>query len=85
MTILDEKQDKINGKPNFCIGSGIRNETGEEIISCSGYGDFNDDLGSKPMMYSILYYGTTVEMVKLAKMMMTRMKVRENMKESLPD
>jgi hypothetical protein len=60
MTLDIKMQKKWKYSDSICIGCGIRDKTGEELISCSGYGDYNDDLGSKPMIYSIFYYGTTV-------------------------
>ena len=56
-------QKKCKYSNSICIGCGINNETGEEIISCSGYGE-TSDLGGKPLLYSAFYYGTTGEMAK---------------------
>ena len=77
-----QKQWKYSN--NMCIGCGINNETGEEIISCSGYGE-TSDLGGKPVLYSNYYYGTTSEMSRTARIMMKRLKTRENLMEKVPD
>jgi hypothetical protein len=50
MTFDIKMQKNWKYSDSICIGCGIRDETGEELISCSGYGDDNDDLGSKPMI-----------------------------------
>jgi hypothetical protein len=49
------------------VGCGITNYTGEEIVSCSNFGDENNDLGGK---HKIFHYGTKVKMVTLTKVMM---------------
>ena len=78
-------QKKWRYQDTTCIGCGVKDETGEEILSCSGYSDSKYDYGEQPAMYSNFYYGTTSEMVKLAKRVMKRLKEREKMKESMPD
>ena len=65
----------------LCIGCGIECETGDEIISCKGLSDNNDDLVSKPMFYNWFYVGTASDMVELAKVMRKRLKVREKLIE----
>ena len=69
MTLDIKMQKEWQQSDSVCIWYGIRNKTEEEIFSCSDYADEKDDLGGKPMIYSIIYYGTTVQMVKLAKVM----------------
>ena len=65
---LDIKMQKRGKYSNgICIGCGINNETGEEIIFCSGYEE-TSDLGGKPILYSKFYYGTTSEMAIIAKL-----------------
>ena len=85
MTLDLKMQKKWRYQDTTCIGCGVKDETGEEILSCSGYSDSKDDYGEQPAMYSNFYYGTTSEMVKLAKRVMKRLKEREKMKESMPD
>ena len=84
MTLDIKMQRKWKYSDSICVDCGIKNETGEEIISCNGYGE-TSDLGGKPMLYSTFYYGTTSEMILVAKMMMKRLKLREKMMEKLPD
>ena len=67
------------------IGCGLKDETGDKILSCCGYSDSKDDYGEQPAMYSNFYYGITSEMVKLAKRLMKRLKERDKLKESMPD
>ena len=85
MTLDLKTQKQRRYEDTTCIGCGVNNETGEEIWSCSGYSDSKDDYGEQPAMYSNLYYGTTSEMVKLAKRLMKRLKERDKLKESMPD
>ena len=65
MTLDIKMQKKWKYSNSICIGCGITNETGEEIIICSGYGE-TSDRGGKPKLYSKLYNGTTSEMAIVA-------------------
>ena len=65
MTLDIKMQKKWKFSDTICVGCGVNDETGEEIISCSGYGD-TSDLGSKLLLYSAFYYGTTSEMAIVA-------------------
>ena len=67
----------------LCIGCGEENETGEEILKCSGYSEFTSE--DKPVVYSLFYYGNALEMAEVAKIMLKRLKVREKRMEKSPD
>ena len=84
MTLDIKMQKKWKFSDTICVGCGVNDETGEEIISCSGYGE-TSDLGGKPVLYSNYYYGTTSEMSRTARIMMKRLKTRENLMEKVPD
>ena len=85
MTLDIKMHRKWKYSDTTCIGCGSNRETGEEILACSGLGELEQGDSDKPYMYSLFYYGTTGEMVKLAKVMMKKLKVREKIKERLPD
>ena len=57
----------------LCIGCGVKYETGEEVLNCSGYSELKSE--DTPLLYSLFYYGNTLEMAKVAKIMMKRLKV----------
>ena len=65
----------------LCIGCGVKYETGEEVLNCSGY----SELKSGPLLYSLFSYENVQEMAKVAKIMMKRLKVREKRMEKSPD
>ena len=85
MTLDLKMQKKWRYEDTTCIGCGVNNETGEEILSCSGYSSSNDDNGEQPAMYSIFYDGKTSEIFKLAKRLMERLKERDKLKERMLD
>ena len=55
MTLDLKMQKKWRYEDTTCIGCGVNNETGEEILSCSGYSDSKDDFWEQSVMYSIFY------------------------------
>ena len=83
MTLDIKMQRKWKYKDMLCIGCGEENETGEEILKCSGYSEFTSE--DKPVVYSLFYYGNALEMAEVAKIMLKRLKVREKRMEKSPD
>ena len=59
----------------LCISCGDKNETGEEMLNCSGYSEFKSE--DTPLLCSLFYYGDALEMAQVAKIMITRFKVME--------
>ena len=76
-------QRKWKYKDMLCIGCGVKYETGEEGLNCSGYIELKSE--DTPLLYSLFYYGNTLEMAKVAKIMMKRLKVREKRMDKSSD
>ena len=62
------------------MGCGINEETGDEIISCSGFSDNK----MKEENISIKSYGKVSEISEVAKVMRRKLKVRDKLLDGLP-
>ena len=58
-----------------CIGCNVREETGNEILSCFYFGE---EIPTKPMHYDMLYGDSVSDMVLVATLMMKKLKKRQN-------
>ena len=83
--ILDIKmQKKWKYSDTTCIGCGLNDETGQEILSCDGYVDGKDEIQKIQLLYSIFYLGRPSEMFQLAKVMNKKLKLRDKQIEEMP-
>ena len=83
MTLNIKTHKKWKYKDILCVGCGVNNETGDEIISCTGLRDEKNDNVTKPIFYDLLFDGTTSEMAEVAKVLMKRLKRREKIIDGL--
>ena len=74
---LDIKmQRKWKYEDKLCTGCKVREETGEEILTCT-YFEETDEENAKPMTYDMFYCESTSDMILVAKCMMARLKRRK--------
>ena len=57
-----------------CVGCNLREETGEEILTCWYFGN---DEQTKPITY-YMFYGAISDMIMVANVMMKKLKARQN-------
>ena len=75
MNIKTQKSWKYYDK--LCVGCGVNSETGDEILSCNGFIDKENDKITQSLSYDMLFSGKTSEMTEVAKIIMNRLKVRD--------
>ena len=87
MTLDIKMQRKWKYSDILCMGCGVNDETGQEILSCEGFSEKKENLENlekTPLLYSKFYYGATKEMVYLAKVLSRKLKIRDKLKEEVP-
>ena len=67
-------QKKWKYEDKLCIGCKVREETGEEILSCWYFGN---DENTKVMTYDMFYSESISDMILVAKCMMEKLKRRK--------
>ena len=69
-------------KDKMCMGCQVKDETGDEILNCEGFGRKSE---TNKMKYD-WFYGQSVNMIEAAKEMIKRLKIRQKlMEESLDE
>ena len=84
MTLDIKMQKKWKYSDTTCIGCGLNDETGQELLSCDGYVDGKDERQKIPLLYSIFYFGRPSEMFQLAKGLNKKLKWRDKRIEEMP-
>ena len=85
MTLDIKMQKKWKFSDSTCVGCGVNDETGQEILSCDSYVDGREEEMQKvPLLYSIFYFGTPSEMYQLAKVMHKKLETRNKLMEEMP-
>ena len=84
MTLDIKMQKKLKYSDTTCIGCGLNDETGQELLSCDGYVDGKDEIQKIPLLYSIFYFGRPSEMFQLAKVLNKKLKLRDKLIEEMP-
>jgi hypothetical protein len=75
--------NKLRYDDNICVGCGKNSESEEELLSCPGFCDKNE-IVPEIMSYSCLFGGSLSQMLKVAKVIKNRLKVRLKLLEE-PD
>ena len=66
------------------MGCGENDETGDEVISCSGFTDNKEKEENIPIIsYQLFFDGKVTEMSEVAKVMMRKLKVRDKLLDGL--
>ena len=61
MTLDINMQKKGKYINSTCVGCGVNNETGQEILYCGGYVDGKEDVQKVPLLYSIFIWKDQVK------------------------
>ena len=65
-------QKKWKYEDKMCIGCNIREETGQEILSCWHFGK------EESLKYEMFYSNSSSDMIRVANCMMKKMKIRQS-------
>ena len=69
---------------SICVGCGVNEETGDEVISCSGFSDNKEKEENIPIKsYQLFVDGKVTKMSNVAKLMMRNLQVREKLLDGL--
>ena len=80
---LDIKEHKKwKYKDNICIGCNTRIETEEEILSCPGLSEENED-SSEILSFNLVFGDSVSDRIKVAKKIRKRLKIRERLLEEI--
>ena len=79
MEIKDHKKWKYENI--LCVGCNINNETENELLECSGFSE-GDGLTNDNVSYSAVFGNSVSDMVKVAKEVRRRLKIREKLMEN---
>ena len=84
MTLNIKTQKSWKYSDSICVGCGVNEETGDEVISCSGFTDNKEKEENIPIKaYQSFFYGQVSEMSEVAKVMMRKLKVRDKLLDGL--
>ena len=81
MTLNIKTQKRWKYSDKTCVGYGVRSETGDEILSCTGLMENTNDKINQSLFYDMLFVGKSSEMAEVAKTLMTKLKVRDKILE----
>ena len=71
MTLNIKTQKSWKYSDSKCVGCGVNDETGDEVISCSGFTDNKEKEENIPIQaYQLFFDGQVSEMSQVAKVMM---------------
>ena len=84
MTLNIKTQKSWKYSDSICVGCGVNEETGDEVISCSGFTDNKEKEENIPIIsYQLFFDGKVTEMSEVAKVMMRKLKVRDKLLDGL--
>jgi hypothetical protein len=84
MTLNIKTQKSWKYSDSICVGCGVNEETGDEVISCSGFTDNKEKEENIPIKsYQLFFDGKVTEMSEVAKVMMRKLKVRDKLLDGL--
>ena len=84
MTLNIKTQKSWKYSDSICVGCGENEETGDEVISCSGFTDNKEKEENIPIIsYQLFFDGKVTEMSEVAKVMMRKLKVRDKLLDGL--
>ena len=84
MTLNIKTQKSWKYSDKLCVGCGVNSETGDEILSCTGFTENKNDKIIQSLQYDMLFSGKISEMTEVAKTLIMRLKVRDKILEE-PD
>ena len=79
LEIKDHKKWKYDD--NLCVGCSTNIETENELLSCPGYCEKDEEINEN-LSYNVVFGDSVTEMVRVAKEIRKRLKVREKLMEA---
>ena len=79
MTLNIKTQKSWKYQDKICVGCGVQNETGDEILICDGLSDGTINQITQQISYDMLYSGNIGDMIDVAKTLIKRLKVRDKL------
>ena len=79
-----QNTEKLEVFDKICVGCVVNSETGDEILSCTGFTENKNDKIIQSLQYDMLFSGKISEMTEVAKTLIMRLKVRDKILEE-PD
>ena len=63
----------------ICMGCGVKEENGDELLHCDGFGDGKTDF--KQISYSVVFNGSASEMADIGQELRKRLKIQKKISE----
>ena len=79
MTLNIKTQKSWKYQDKICVGCGVQNETGDEILISDGLSDGTINQKTQQNSYDMLYSGNIGDMIDVAKTLIKRLKVRDKL------
>ena len=79
MTLNIKTQKSWKYQDKICVGCGVQNETGDEILICDGLSDGTINQITQQISYDMLYSENIGDMIDVAKTLIKRLKVRDKL------